>query len=548
MTTSSGIAGINVDRLTVEDHAGHAVLRDVSFTLSSGASLGIVGESGAGKTTLALSLLGHFRPGLRYIAGSIHVADQEILTASPPDLRNYRRTVISYLGQDPAAALTPNMRVGSLVEELMRGGRSAKLVNARLGAVGLPGNRDFASRYPHELSGGQLQRVAIARALAPNPAVLVLDEPSASLDLMTRRLIIQEIERQVRLRGITLVMVSHDLNMVARSVDKLLVLHEGAVVEEGNVTATLAQPLHPYTRELVAACDGKLPSVLKDGSGPQRRSPLLSAQGLVASYRRGKERNSVVDGLSLTLEAGECLALIGMSGAGKSTVVNCLLGLLEPDTGTVTVAGARLAPRVQDRTVAERRSVQFVPQDPQGSLNPRRRVGDTLLHALRSMRGLSRSDAETEARRLMERVRLSPALLSRFPRQLSGGERQRITIARALAAKPRVLICDEVTSALDVSVEASILDLIDELKRESHLAVLLIAHDLRVVRRIADRVTVLHDGRVLEQGAVSEVLGTPQHEFTRAILEADQTLAEIGEERLQRNPDMPGGFETSSMP
>ena len=528
MTATFSSAGINVAGLTVEDQAGNGILRDVSFSLPPGARLGTVGESGAGKTTLALGLLGHFRPGLRHIAGSIHVADQEILAASPPDLRTYRRTLISYLGQGPAAALTPNMRVGSQVEELMRGQRSVKIVHARLEAVGLPGNRDFARRYPHELSGGQLQRVAIARALAPDPAVLVLDEPSASLDLMTRRLIIEEIERQVRLRGITLVMVSHDLSMDARSVDKLLVLHEGAVVEEGDVTATLAQPLHPYTRELVAACDGMLPSVSQNGAGSKRKSPLLSAQGLVASYRRGKERNSVVDGLSLTLEAGECLALIGMSGAGKSTVVNCLLGLLEPDAGTVAVAGARLAPRVRDQTVPQRRSIQFVPQDPQGSLNPRRRVGDTLLHALRSMRGLSRSAADVEARKLMKRVRLSPVLLSRFPRQLSGGERQRIAIARALAAEPRVLICDEVTSALDVSVEASILDLIDELKRKSQLAVLLIAHDLRVVRRIADRVTVLHDGSVVERGAVSEVLCAPQHEFTRAIIEADQTLSEIG--------------------
>ena len=179
----------------------------------------------------------------------------------------------------------------------------------------------------------------MARALAPDPAVLVLDEPSASLDLMTRRLITEEIERQVRLRGITLVMVSHDLNMVARAVDKLLVLHEGSVVEEGDVTATLAQPLHPYTREHVAACDGTFPKVLKNGTGPKRKSLLLSAQGLVASYQRGRERSTVVDGLSLTLEAGECLALIGMSGAGKSTVVNCLLGLLEPDAGAVAVAG-----------------------------------------------------------------------------------------------------------------------------------------------------------------------------------------------------------------
>ena len=237
-------------------------------------------------------------------------------------------------------------------------------------------------------------------------------------------------------------------------------------MEHGEITATLANPTHAHTRELVAACNEKPKRVVAKGAGPGEKSPLLRALGLVASYGRGKEYNRVVDGLDLSVEAGECLALIGMSGAGKSTVVRCLLGLLEPDAGTVELAGAQLAPRVKDRTVQERRSIQFVPQDPQGSLNPRRRVGDMLMHALRSTRGLRRSAAEAETRALMERVRLSPALLTRFPRQLSGGERQRIAIARALAARPRVLICDEVTSALDVSVEASILELIDELKRE----------------------------------------------------------------------------------
>ncbi len=541
MTPRILAADIRVEGLTVQDQVGHTVLHDVSFSLSAGARLGIVGESGAGKTALALSLLGHFRPGLRLVAGWIHVAGREVLTASPSDLRGYRRTVISYLGQDPAAALTPHMRIFSQVEELVRDRRSDKSTEKRLEAVGLPGDTGFARRYPHELSVGQLQRVAIARALAPDPAVLVLDEPSASLDLMTRRLITQEIERQVDLRGITLVMVSHDLSLVARTADRLLVLRNGEIVEQGEAAATLAKPKHAHTRELVAACDETPVKVLTNGAGSDTKRPLLSAWGLVAGYGRGRARSRVVDRLDLSVEAGECLALIGMSGAGKSTVVKCLLGLLEPDAGTVEIAQSRLTPRVQDRTFAERRTIQFVPQDPQGSLNPRHRVGDTLLHALRSMRGLSRSDAEAEMRALTEKVRLSPTLLTRFPRQLSGGERQRIAIARALAAKPRVLICDEVTSALDVSVEASILELIDQLKRESHLAVLLIAHDLRVVRRIADRVSVLHGGKVVEQGTIQQVFEAPQHDFTRSILAADQTLAEIREMKLIRSRDKPNG-------
>lgn len=550
MTPRSLAASIDVYGLTVQDQDGYAVLRDVSFSLPSGARLGIVGESGAGKTALALSLLGHFRPGLRLIAGSVRVAGQEVLTASPSDLRDYRHTVISYLGQDPAAALTPHMRIVKQVEELVRDRRSTTSAGQRLEAVGLPGDSGFARRYPHELSVGQLQRVAIARALAlaPDPAVLVLDEPSASLDLMTRRLIIQEIERQVNIRGITLVMVSHDLSLVARTADRLLVLHKGEIVEQGQITATLAKPKHAHTRELVAACDEVPQKVMTNGAGPDERRPLLSAAGLVASYGQGKTRSRVVDGLDLSVEAGECLALIGMSGAGKSTVVKCLLGLLEPDAGTIEVEGTRLAPRVQDRTFPERRTVQFVPQDPQGSLNPRRRVGDALQHALRSTRGLSRSDAEAEARALMDKVRLSPTLLMRFPRQLSGGERQRIAIARALAARPRVLICDEVTSALDVSVEASILELIDQLKRESHLAVLLIAHYLRVVRRIADRVSVLHDGKVVEHGPVPKIFASPQHEFTRSILAADQTLTEVRKMKLRRSRNVLNGSGVPTTP
>ncbi|MCY3656155.1 MAG: ABC transporter ATP-binding protein [Chloroflexi bacterium] len=523
---------VQVDGLRVEDRAGRAILRDVSVSLPPGSRLGIVGESGAGKTTLALGLLGHFRPGLTRTAGAIHVAGHDVLAASARQLRAYRRSVVSYLGQDPAAALTPNMRIGAQVAELLHGDRGDDALRARFEAVGLPGDRTFRRRYPHQVSGGQLQRVAIARALAPDPAVLVLDEPTAALDLLTRGLIAEEIERQADLRSLALVMVSHDLAMVARSADELVVLREGVLVESGSVGAMLTRPTHAYTRELVEACDGEA-SRLANDRGPAGDA-VLRVRGLAAGYRQGREPIPVVEDFDLDVAPGECVALIGASGAGKSTIAHCLLGLHPPASGEVTVAGERLAPGVRQRSVAERRTIQLVPQDPLGSLNPRRRVGDTLRHALRTMRGLSRREADAEAARLLERVRLSPELLRRLPRELSGGERQRVAIARALAAEPHVLICDEVTSALDVSVEASILDLIDDLRADSGMAVLLIAHDLRVVRRIADRAVVLHDGRVREHGPVEDVLGAPRHELTRALVAADRPVGEIVRGREQR--------------
>ena len=522
----------------MEDRAGRAILRDVSFSISQGDRLAVVGESGAGKTTLALGLLGYFRPGLRHAAGSVSVAGHHVLDSTPSQVRRYRRTVISYLGQDPAAALTPSLRLEYQIAELMRGAHDTEAVRERLALVGLPSDREFAGRYPHEVSGGQLQRVAIARALASDPAVLVLDEPTAALDIMTRRLITDEIERQADRLGITLILVSHDLKAVARTANRVLVLRDGRIVDQGEVPAVLSDPRHPYTSELVAAHDGR--TRREYGQRPQdgrsRTTPALAVRGLAAGFRNRKVHHRVVDGVDLDIDPGECVALVGMSGAGKTTIARCLLGLHEPESGSIAVNGIGLARRARDRPVALRRSIQFVPQHPEGSLNPRRRVGDTLGHALRSARGLDRRRAEDAALDLVRRVRLSPALLPKFPRQLSGGERQRIAIARALATEPSVLVCDELTSSLDVSVEAAVLDLIDELRGDGDMAVLLITHDLRVVRRVADRVVVLHDGAVHEQGAVARVFQAPERRFTHSMLEADRPVSEILRRRAGRNP------------
>lgn len=524
-------AAVEVEGLCVEDRGGRAILDDVSLALPGGGRLGIVGESGAGKTTLALSLLGHFRPGLRHAAGSVRVGGLDVLAASRRSLRDYRRTQISFLGQDPAAILTSTKRVGDQVGELMRGRARAEAVADRLEAVGLPGDSEFARRYPHELSGGQMQRVALARALAPDPSVLVLDEPTSSVDLLTRRLILQEVVRQVELRGITLVVISHDLAMVTQLADDIVVLRSGVAVERGSVSTALTDPQHHYTRELVDAHERPGQRLSAHGAASPTAAPTLAVRGLTASFGKRRRRTTVVEDVDFEIAPRECLALIGMSGAGKTTIARCVIGLHEPDKGLVEVRGDALEPRVQDRSIDGRRAIQLVPQDPYGSLNPRRRVRDILEHSLRTMRGLDRRDATAEARHLMEQVRMSPDLLSRFPRELSGGERQRIAIARALAAEPRVLICDEITSSLDVSVEAAILDLVDELRYESGLATLLIAHDLRVVRRVADRAIVLHEGVVLEQGRASRILEHPERELTRSMVAADRPLSVVLRER-----------------
>ena len=531
MTPEPNGAQVEVAGLNVEDSGGRAILDGISLTLAGGGRLGIVGESGAGKTTLALSVLGHFRPGLRRTAGSVRVGGLNVLTASRRSLKDYRRTQISLLGQDPAVILTPTKRVGDQVGELIRGRAREDVVRKHLETVGLPGDREFARRYPHELSGGQMQRVALARALAPDPSVLLLDEPTSSVDLLTRRLILQEIEDQVELRGITLIVISHDLAMVSQLVDDVLVLRNGVAVERGSVRTVLTKPKHHYTRELVDAHERSGQRLLRNGTEPTSTSPTLSVHGLTASFGKGRQRKTVVKGVDFEIASGECLALIGMSGAGKTTIARCVIGLHKPDNGLVKVKGNALEPRVQNRSTDGRRAIQLVPQDPHGSLNPRRRVSDILRHSLRTMRGLDKKDAEAEARQLMERVRMSPHLLSRFPRELSGGERQRIAIARALAAGPSILICDEITSSLDVSVEAAILDLLDELRYESGLATLLIAHDLRVVRRVADRAIVLHEGVALEQGRAACVLEDPQREITQSMVAADRPLSMILRER-----------------
>ncbi|MGH3765584.1 MAG: ABC transporter ATP-binding protein [Pseudonocardiaceae bacterium] len=568
-------AVVDVADLTIRDTTGRPVVDDVSFHIPAGATLGIVGESGSGKTTIALTLLGVIRPGLHITAGQAVVDGLSVLGADHGALRRLRRHVVSYLGQDPAASLNPTMRVGPLVAELLADNRSDKrtprtptwrhigvhdppvgpirlpvgAVAERLAAVGLPSDAEFARRYPHQLSGGQQQRVALARALASDPSVLILDEPTTGLDVVIQELVLTELAAQRRRLGCTTVVISHDLAVVARLADRAMVMRSGVTVDEGEVVGLFSRPRQAYTAALVAACPDPRHAVTRPHhpSRPSGAEPPLEVVDLYASHgrtrrtprTRGRHRAAgpqggilAAAGVSLRVDAAECVVMIGSSGSGKTTIARCIAGLHRPDDGQVRLGGEPLDADVARRSVAQRGRIQLIPQDPYGSLNPRRRVGAAIARPLHTIRGLDQDTAATEVATLLERVALRPELADRYPRELSGGERQRVAISRALATNPEVLICDEITSALDTSVQAGILDLLDDLRAQLGLALLFITHDFGVVARIAERVLVLDHGAVCEQGPVNRVLSRPAHDTTRRLLAACRSLdSELAQRR-----------------
>lgn len=519
---------IEIQELVVTDSVGTAVLRDVSFRMDRGERVGVVGESGSGKTTTGLALLGMIRPGLRRVAGDVRVDGESVFAMSERQLRTIRRQKFAYLGQDPAATLTPTMRVGALLRELATRSVSSDELVERLARVGLPDDPAFLRRYPHQLSGGQRQRVALARALTNDPDLLVLDEPTTGLDSVTQSLVLEELEKAFSRGTYGLLIVSHDLGVVARFADRVTVMRGGEIVDEGGCLDLLSRPQHPYTRQLVeasVASRDREGAKLSASSGPA--VPVLEGVGLELSHTDGQKATTVVHGVDFAVGHAECVALVGPSGSGKTTIARSIVGLHSPDGGSVRLAGVELAGHVRGRSLEQRRLMQLVPQDPGGSLNPRRRVGATLARSLKLLRGISDPrQIRSEIEMLLDQVHLDSSFINRYPRTLSGGQRQRIAIARALAARPTVLVCDEITSALDVSVQQGVLALVDELRESLGIAVVFIAHDLGVVRQIADRVIVLDRGTICEQGSVEAVLNAPSHSLTRSLVDAASSLTE----------------------
>jgi len=510
---------------------GRPVLADLGFELAPGEILGLVGESGSGKSLTALALAGLLPDGAR-ASGSVRFEDAELLGAAEPALCRVRGRGIGLVFQEPATALNPLLPIGTQVAETARvhGGYSREaarrlaaetLERVGLASVGL-------ARYPHELSGGQRQRVAIALAIALAPRLLIADEPTTALDVTTQAQILALLADLARRERMALVLISHDLAVVAGLAERIAILKDGRIVETGRTVAVLRAPAHAYTRALLRDFAPQ-PSPPPPALSP---TPLLAAERLVRAYplprtrffgRRPRRR--VLDEVSLTIAAGERVGLVGESGSGKSTLVRALLGLERPESGCVLIEGRRFAGAPAAELRAMRRLVQAVFQDPYASLNPRHRVGRIVAEPLRlSDEPLTSAERARRVAAALTDVGLAAADAGRRPHEFSGGERQRIAIARALVVAPRLLILDEAVSALDASLRAQVLKLLAELSAARGLGYLFVSHDLGVVRAVTDRTLVLLGGRIVEQGPSPEVLERPRHPYTQQLVAASPSL------------------------
>jgi peptide/nickel transport system ATP-binding protein len=579
-------AGVRLEVTDLEIRVGKSgpdVVSDISFAVPAGEVLGLVGESGSGKTTVALALLGHARRGLRISSGQVRLDGVDLLELSRSDLRATRGARVAYVPQDPAAALNPTLRVGTQLKEALR---------VHPGAVDDPAGRvlevmrearldttpEMLRRYPHQLSGGQQQRVGLAMAFCCRPSLIVLDEPTTGLDVTTQRHVLDTVRSLCRSYGVAAVYVSHDLAVVGGLVAEVAVMYAGRIVEIGPTAKVFGEPVHPYTRGLLAAVpspgraerlagiEGQPPRPGRRGRGcsfaprcgyaisecrespPQpvlidRRevrciraaevlsapatrlatvagpttdadSPALSLRAISARYGR----TPVLSDVDLDVPQEWCVALVGESGSGKTTLARCIVGLHGNWTGEITFQGARLPPRLRDRPRDAVRRIQYIFQNPYTSLNPRKTIGQIVAQPLEELLGLPFRERSERAARALEDVSLGADFLSRYPDQLSGGERQRAAIARALVVEPDLLICDEVTSALDVSVQAVIVEELRRLQRERHLAMLFITHNLALVRSIAQYAVVLRDGNVVESGPVEQVLEHPTDAYTARLM------------------------------
>jgi peptide/nickel transport system ATP-binding protein len=522
---------LSVENLTVSLPSGAdraEALSGVSLSLSAGEILCVVGESGSGKSMLASTVMRLLPAGVAVSAGRVTFDGRDLLALPEPEMRRVRGASIGMIFQEPMTALNPLLRAGEQVAEMFRihtqldAGAIRQRTLALFEEVRLPDPQAALQAYPHELSGGQRQRVMIAMALALEPAILICDEPTTALDVTTQARILDLIRSIQRRRGNAVLFITHDFGVVAEIADRVVVMQGGRVVEEGPAERVLNQPEAAYTRALIAA----IPPLLPRAARRTGAAPILSLAGVSKTYRSGgllSPRNRrvthAVRDVSLELPRGETLGIVGESGSGKSTLARCIVRLLDPDHGSIRLGDTDLAKLSRRAMRRESKRIQMVFQDPFGSLNPRRRAGELVAQGP-MVHGMSKAAALAKARDLFALVGLDPGGIDRFPHEFSGGQRQRIGLARALALEPEVLIADEPVSALDVSVQAQVLALLDSLRDRLGLSMVFITHDLRVAAQICDRIAVMKDGVVVEAGPTSEIFSAPRHEYTRTLFAA----------------------------
>ena len=509
----------------------HAV-EAVSLEVMRREILCVVGESGSGKSIMAKSVLRLLpEPHVRVTQGRVMFQGQDMLAMPPEGIRAVRGGSIAMIFQEPMAALNPLMTVGRQTDEIievhtkLRPAERKKRIVEVFQDVRLPEPERILASYPHELSGGQRQRVMIAMALALEPALIIADEPTTALDVTTQAQILRLLEELQARHGTAIMFITHDFGVVAEIADRVAVMRHGVLVEQGLADDILLRPRHDYTRALIAAVPSLVPRhILRDKQTQHAKRNLLTVSGVEktfagrgGAFSLGRQRVRAVAGVSLDVPKGRSLALVGESGSGKSTLARCIVGLERADRGTIILEGENITGLSRAKMRPYRKALQMVFQDPFGSLNPRWRVGDIVAQGP-IVQGTSRRAALGEARELLRLVGLDPKAADRYPHEFSGGQRQRIGIARALAVKPKLIIADEPVSALDVSVQKQVLDLLDELRTTFDLSMLFITHDLRVAAHVCEEIAVMKDGAIVEQGTTADIFANPQHAYTKALL------------------------------
>ena len=522
---------LSVRNLTIPLPAGSDrpfAVQDISFEVRAGEILCIVGESGSGKSLSANAIMGLLPNYLAPTSGQILFRNRDLLAMTEATLQSMRGKDMAMIFQEPLSALNPLMRVGKQVSEVMQvhreypGEARRNRVLELLDFVGLPDANHIYDVYPFRLSGGQRQRVMIAMALALEPSLLIADEPTTALDVTTQAQILALVLRIQKERGMGVMFVTHDFGVVAEIAHRVAVMEKGLIVEQGPVDQVLNWPQHAYTRRLIAAVPQRRFDESRQ-SGLER--PVLEVRDLHKTYVTGggwlrkKRVVKAVDGISFTVRRGETLGIVGESGSGKSTVGKCLLKLIDINRGEMLFDGCDIAPLSERQFRPMRSNIQMVFQDPFASLNPRHTVGKSISDGPVA-NGKSRAFAEARARELLEMVGLDATAFERYPNQFSGGQRQRIGIARALAMDPGVLVADEAVSALDVSVQAQVLELLQSLQATLQIAVIFITHDLRVAAQICNSVAVMHQGKIVEQGRPSQIFDAPQTPYTQSLIAA----------------------------
>jgi len=524
---------LEVDDLKIsarrDDDSLLQIVKGVSFNVARGEVVALIGESGSGKTTIALSALGYTKPGLEFAGGEVRLENEDVITMESNQLRALRGQRVAYLAQSAAATFNPALTIGEQVTEscVLHGILDQKQANERAEtlyrALELPDPDRLGKRYPHQVSGGQLQRLMAAMALCGKPDLLVLDEPTTALDVTTQIEVLKAFKSVIKQEGSAAIYVTHDLSVVAQIADQIVVLYAGEVQEHGSAEQVVNQPTHDYTRRLMYAV--RPPPAAGQGdemSGEHKReAPALKVKDITAGY--GRKRNgipeiTVLRDVNVSIERGHTVGVIGESGCGKSTLARVMAGLLPAAHGQVLLDGDDLQPALQKRDRSELQKIQFVFQMADTALNPRQRIDHILGRPLEFYLGLKGKEKRRRIMELLDMVELPQDFAGRYPEELSGGQKQRVNLARALAASPEVLLCDEVISALDSIVGANVIELLKRLRKQTGVSFVFISHDLSTVASFADEIVVLYAGRVVEQGPVDQVLSPPYHPYTRLLI------------------------------